>query len=114
MSDAFSHGLLFPAITLAFLAWLVPKLLSLVMPEGMRALLLLTFFATFILFAISSGFFLVLYLWNGMLLADIAAFGWIGNILFFGKLGSISALIWAPIMVLSVAGLPRNWTRETW
>ena len=114
MSNAFSNGLLLPAITLALLAWLVPKFLSLLMPEGTKALLLLAFFSTLILFAISSGFFLLLYLWNGMLLADIAAFGWGGNILFFGKLGLIAALIWAPIMVLSVAGLPRNWTKQTW
>jgi len=114
MIDAFSSGLLVPAITLALLAWLVPKVLSFVMPEGTRQLLLLAFIATFLLFAISTGFFFVLYLWNGMPMADIAAFGWQENVLFFGKLGLISALIWAPIMVLSIAGIPRTWTRETW
>lgn len=114
MTEALSSGLLLPAMTLALIAWLVPKILSLVMPEGTRALVLLTLIATVILFAISASFFVLLYLWNGLDLADIAAFGWLENIVFFGRLGLISALIWAPIMVLSVAGLPRNWTKQTW
>lgn len=114
MTEALSSGLLFPAMTLALIAWLVPKLLSVVMSEGTRALVVLTLISTFILFALSTGFFIALYIWNGMPLADIAAFGWVENTVFFGRLGLISALIWAPIMVLSVAGLPRNWTKQTW
>ena len=32
----------------------------------------------------------------------------------FLRLGLVSALVWAPIMILSVAGLPRHWKEETW
>lgn len=109
-----SDGLIIPAVFLALIAWLVPKLLSMVMPEGKRALMILAFVSTLVLFAISAGFFFVLYLWNGMPVSDIAEFGWRQNIIFFGKLGMIAALIWAPIMIVSVAGLPRTWKRAIW
>jgi hypothetical protein len=32
----------------------------------------------------------------------------------FGRLAVVSALIWGPIMLLSVAGLPKHWVKETW
>jgi hypothetical protein len=44
----------------------------------------------------------------------LASFGTFANIVFFGKLGLISGMIWAPIMVLSVASLPRNWVKAIW
>jgi hypothetical protein len=114
MGSLFSDGLFFPALTLAFLAWLVPKLLSLVMPEGIKPLMLLALLATLILFAVSAAFFVLLYIWNGTPLAEILAFGWAANIVFFGRLGLIAAMIWAPIMILTVATLPRHWIREKW
>ena len=45
-----SDGLFVPAAVLALLAWLVPKLLSMVMPEGVRPLLMIAFLSTVILF----------------------------------------------------------------
>ena len=107
-------GLLFPAIILAMLSWLVPKLLSFVMPEGVKPLLLLALVSTLILFVLSSVFFFVLYLWQGVTLAQLADGGMATNILLFGRLGLIAGIIWAPIMVLSVASLPRHWKKEVW
>tara|TARA_R110002051_G_scaffold183061_1_gene252671 strand:- start:11677 stop:12018 length:342 start_codon:yes stop_codon:yes gene_type:complete len=109
-----SDSLLLPAASLAMLAWLVPKLLSMVMPEGVKPLLLITFLSTVILFAISAGFFVVLYVWQGITWAQLADFGMVANVVFYGKLGLIAGLIWAPIMVLSVANLPRGWVKAIW
>ncbi|SHH32127.1 hypothetical protein SAMN05444003_2799 [Cognatiyoonia sediminum] len=107
-------GLFFPAVILAVLSWMVPKLLSFVMPEGVKPLLLLALLSTLILFLLSSVFFFVLYLWQGATLARLAEGGLSTNILLFGRLGMIAGMIWAPIMVLSVAALPRRWKKEVW
>ena len=114
MTELFSGGLFVPALVLAVLAWVIPKVLSLALPEGVRPLMANALLSTLILFAISTLFFLMLYVVQGAPWEEIAQFGLAENIVFFGRLGLISALIWAPIMVISVANLPRTWTKETW
>ena len=111
MGSVFADSLLFPAMILGFLAWLVPKLLAMVLDEGVKPLMLNAFLSALFLFALSSGFFFCLYLWRDAPLEQLWSYGWAGNLVFFGRLGLSSALIWAPIMILSVAGLPRHWTR---
>ncbi len=103
-----------PLLFLALMGWLVPKLLSMVMPEGLRPLLLLSLFATCIMFLISCLFFLALYLMQGATINELFEPGVASTIVHFGRLGLSAAIVWAPILVLSVAGLPRNWTKETW
>lgn len=114
MSAALSGGLVFPALLLALIGWLVPRGLSLIWPEGVRPLFALAFVATLILLAIGTGFFVALYVWQGVPLAMLFEAGVLAGVLHFVRLGMISALIWGPIMVLSVAGLPKQWVRETW
>jgi len=75
---------------------------------------LLAFLATFIMFLIASGFFFILYLFQGASSSALGQFGFFENLFFFGRLGLSSAIIWAPIMVLSVMNRPRHWTKETW
>lgn len=110
----FSDGLLIPAMILAFLAWIVPKLLSLVLPEGVRPLLLNALLSTLLLFVISTLFFVVLYAVQGVGVAEMSEYGFSANAVFFGRLGLISGLVWAPVMVLSVANLPRHWVTKVW
>lgn len=114
MAEAFSSGLFIPAAILALMAWLVPKGLSMIMPEGVWPLIRLTFYATLILFAMASAFFVVMYAQRGAGWVTLSEFSLIENIALFGRLGLISAMIWAPIMILSVANLPRHWVKETW
>jgi len=109
-----SDGLIVPALILALIGWLVPKLLSLVWPEGVRPLFALAFCATLIMLALGTGFFVALYVWQGVPLAILFELGLLSGIMHFARLGLISALLWGPIMVLSVAGLPRHWVKETW
>ncbi len=109
-----SDGLFLPAIIIAFLAWLVPKLLSAVLPEGVKPLVLNAAVSTFALFTLSTVFFVLLYIWQGVNWSAIADYGMAANVLFFGKLGLISAIIWAPIMVLTLANLPRYWVTKVW
>jgi hypothetical protein len=110
----FSDGLIFPAALLALLGWLVPRGLFLVFPEGIKPLLWLTFTATILMLFLGMGFFLLLYLWQGAPIDTLFEPGFLIGLAHFGRLGLISALLWAPIMILSVAGLPKLWTKETW
>lgn len=112
--SVFSDSLFFPAFCLAVLAFMVPRLLGRMLPEGVAPLMLNAFLSTVLLFAISAVFFFCLYLWQGLSVAGITEPGVLANIRLFGKLGLASGIIWAPIMVLSVAGLPRKWVKETW
>ncbi len=111
---AFSDTLFLPAVVLAILAFVVPRLLGRVLPEGVTPLLLNTFLSAVLLVVISGGFFFCLYLWQGVSMAQIMEPGLAANVVFFGRLALMSAIIWAPIMILSVAGLPRKWVKETW
>lgn len=110
----FSLGMVVPALIIALLAWFVPQLWSRVLPEGVRPLLLNALLSTFVLFAISAVFFVVLYWIQGVKTGDLAEFGFVANLAFFGRLGLIAGLIWGPIMVLSVANLPRAWVEKVW
>ena len=114
MGNVISQSLILPAVMLAVLAFIVPRVLGRLLPEGVKPLLLNAFLSTILLFMISALFFLCLYLWQGVGLAQIMEPGLGANILHFGQLGLTSALIWAPIMILSVASLPRRWAHETW
>lgn len=106
--------LLIPALLLALIGWLVPRLLSLVFPEGVRALMVLAFCSAVIMFMLGAGFFLALYWWQGAPFDALVGLGWGTVFAHFGRLGLISALFWGPILVLSVAGLPKSWVKETW
>ena len=110
----FSSGLILPALALGVLGWLVPRLLARVWPEGLGPLLFLAFVSTFILLALAAGFFVLLYVWQGAPLRALFEPGLAAGLGHFLRLGLLSALVWAPIMVLSVAGLPARWKEETW
>jgi hypothetical protein len=110
----FSSGLILPALALGVLGWLVPRLLARVWPEGVWPLLLLAFASTLVLIVLATALFLLLYVGQGVPLAAILDVGVLGGWPHFLRLGLASALVWAPIMVLSVAGVPRHWKGKTW
>lgn len=114
MGELFTDALLLPALLLAGIAFAIPRLWAWVLPEGVIPLVINAVLSTFVLFLLSAALFLCLYLWQGARVEALLSSGWSANIVFFGKLGLVSAIIWAPIMVLSVAGLPRKWVKETW
>ncbi len=107
-------GLLIPALGLALAGWLVPRGLFLLFPEGVRPLLWLGACATLILFVLGGLAFFALYLVQGVPLEVLFAPRLGPTLLHFARLGLASSLIWAPLMLLSIAGLPRLWVHETW
>lgn len=112
--NLFSDGLVFPAALLALLGWLVPRLLSRLLPEGVKPLMVLAFISTLIMLVLGMVFFLTLYIWQGAPIDTLFEAGILVSLVHFGRLGLISTLIWGPIMILSVAGLPKHWIKETW
>ncbi len=109
-----TDGLILPALLLAFVGWLVPRGLSLVFAEGVRALFILALVSTLIMLAVGLGFFIGLYVADGVPVAALFENGIGPTLAYFGRLSLISAFIWGPIMILSVAGLPKHWVKETW
>ncbi len=114
ITQAFAGGLILPAVCVAALGWVVPRLLALIFPEGVTALMLLALTATVVMLAFGAGFFALLYVWQGVPFDMLFEGGIAAGVLHFGQLGLISALLWAPILVLSVAGLPKNWVTMVW
>lgn len=114
MADSFGAGLIFPTLFLALVGWLVPKLLSMVMPEGVKPLLLLSVFSVVILGVITSALFVGLYVLQGASLAIFTETSFLDTALFLMRLSVSAGIIWGPIMVLSIAGLPRTWTSVEW
>ena len=114
MGDLIADSLFFPALLMAAMAFVVPRLLARVLPEGVMPLMFNAFISSALLFVLAACFFVALYIWQGMPLAEIMAPGWAKNLAFFGRLGLMSAIIWGPIMLLSVAALPRRWVNKTW
>ena len=113
-SDGFTLGLMIPALVLAFTGWLVPRLLFHVFPEGVRPLFILAGVATLVMIALGMVFFAVLYLAGGVSFDMLLEPGWLAFLGHMLKLGAISALLWGPVMVLSVAQLPKRWKKEVW
>lgn len=111
MSDLFADGVILPMILLLALGWFVPQGLAKVMPEGVKALMMLAVCAFVILLVLSGMFFAGLYVARG---APLAAFTPQMAGLHFGRLGLLSAIIWLPIMIISVSNLPRHWVKEVW
>lgn len=114
LGNLLSNGLLLPAFGLAVLALAVPRLLARALPEGVKPLMLNALLSTLVLTLLSAILFIGLYARQGAGLTELFSLGLASNIVFFGKMGLGAAIIWAPIMVLSLAGLPRKWVNETW
>lgn len=110
----FGWGLVLPTLVLAGLGWAVPRVLALVFPEGVGPLMGLAFVATLVMLLLAAAVFAGLYAIQGAPLGELFRFGLWPGVWHFLRLGLLSALVWAPILVLSVAGLPRRWRTATW
>lgn len=109
-----SFELLLPAMVLAALGWFVPRILALFWPEGVKWLMLLALASTFVMAVAGAVFFAILFMVQGESLGELFRVNAVENALYFGRLSLISALLWGPLMVLSLAGVPRNWVKEVW
>lgn len=114
MMEAFSSGLILPALILMALGWFVPRLLALFWPEGVKWLMVLALVSTIVMALVGAGFFAFLYAVQGIGVDDLLETGGGALVAHFLRLSLISALMWGPLMVLSIAGVPKNWVKEVW
>lgn len=114
MLSDFGLGLIVPAAVLALAAWRVPVWLRWRLPEGVRPLIVLSLLASVILTLLGACVFLGLYLLQGAQLNVLLSVGIGAALWYFVRLSLSAAIIWAPIMVVSIAGLPKTWVQETW
>ena len=99
--------LVLPLLALAIAAWLVPWGFGKALPEGVAWLFVNGALSAAVLTALSAAGFWWLYGDAGD--AVLAAPPWQ-----FIVLAARAAIVWAPIMVLSVANLPRGWREAEW
>lgn len=114
MANMISDGLFLPTLILALLGFVVPRLFARVLPEGVPTLMANAVLSAMAMCIISAVFFFCLYVWQGVPVRELLDQGFTDNVLSFGGLGLIAGIIWAPILLLSVAGLPRRWVNKTW
>ncbi|SFI97894.1 hypothetical protein [Jannaschia pohangensis] len=96
-----------PLVLLGLAAWVVPWLLSKLLPEGVGWLFVIALLSACLLALIAAGGFYVLYGDAGDVILSAAPWH-------FLLLSTKAALIWAPVMILSVANLPRGWKEAVW
>ena len=102
-----SGGLLWQVPLLVAVAWAVPWALGRVLPEGVGWLVVIGALSAVILTTLTAAGFAWAYGAAGGVVWREAP-GW------FLVLSLRAALIWGPVMVLSVANLPRGWTEAVW
>lgn len=96
-----------PVIGLALVSWVVPWLWSRILPEGVGWLLVIGLLSTAVLALVSAVGFYVLY-------GEAGATVLRGAPLHFALLSAKAGLLWGPVMVLSLANLPRGWKTMKW
>ena len=112
--EAFSSGLILPAIVLAIMGWFVPRLLALFWPEGVKWLMLLALVSAVVMALCGAAFFGLLYAMRGVGVGDLIETGGGALVADFLRVSLMSALLWGPLMVLSIAGVPKKWVKEVW
>ena len=106
--------LMIPALILAAIGWFVPRLWAKVLPEGVKPLMIIALVSTLTMGIVGIGYFIVLYLIQGFPISELFGSNLADTIVHFGRLSLISALLWGPVMLLSVMGLVRRWKKAVW
>lgn len=104
-------GVLLPTVLLIALAALVARGVERIVPETMSGLALQFGLSSTILWLLSSAGFALIY---AMRLPSAAVVASGGGSAHFAALGAQAALIWAPIIGLTVATAPGRWRSARW
>ena len=107
LRETMIQDVVLPLAFLATAAWVIPLLLFKILPEGVIWLILIGAISTIALVGISASGFYILYGRAGDVVLDTAPWH-------FAVLSARAALVWAPVMVLSLSSIPRRWKRAVW
>ncbi len=107
-------GGLVPVLALVLLSVMVPKALGWALPEGVGWLIGNGAISAVILWAVSAGYFAVAYAMQSDMLTRLLGIDHVDTLGHFARLGLLAGMIWAPVMVLSLASLPKRWREVVW
>ena len=107
-------GVLIPVAALVLVAIYLPRLLARVTPESLAGLIVNGALSAVALTMLAAAYFLWSYARQDTRLLDLIGFAPGETLGHFLRLGLGSALIWGPVLVLSVSTLPRRWKENVW
>ncbi|MGH1412268.1 MAG: hypothetical protein ACRBB0_02170 [Pelagimonas sp.] len=102
-----------PAIVLMVLAVVVPRLVETFLPETLFGMAIIAALSSLILWILASLGFAMLYQWENPRLAALL-FSSTTSWPYFLNLGAKAAVIWGPVLALTVSTTPRRWKTNTW
>ncbi|NIY70991.1 hypothetical protein HCZ30_00910 [Marivivens donghaensis] len=108
------YAILLPAVALAVVGWLIPQLIAKFLPEGLKPLAINAVISILVMMLIGICFFIGLYVIQGFPIFELLDAGFTAVLEHFVPLAAISALLWGPVLVLSIANLPRHWSKVVW
>ncbi len=101
-----------PVLVLLILAVVVTRMVERLLPETLLGLLGVAIIASLVLWGLSSVLFAVIYAVQDSRIA--ALLGASAGLRHMAMLGAKAAIIWAPLMLLTVATAPRRWKTNVW
>ncbi|WP_238365616.1 hypothetical protein [Mesobacterium pallidum] len=107
-------GLALPTLALMALAFALPHGLLRWMPETGRGLVLNGLLSGLVLVAVAAGYFLWAYAHAAPAMLRVFGARPGASAGYFLRLGLQSAVIWGPVLVLTVSYLPRRWKEGVW
>jgi len=107
-------ALLVPVAGLVALAVFLPRLILRWMPETLAGLILNGAITALLLTVLAAGWLFLSYVRADRRILEFFDMAPGGTAFHFLRLGFMSALIWAPVLVLSLASLPKRWKTAKW
>ena len=98
---------LLPCLLLAVLGWVVPMAVARALPQSLPGLVANGAVSAVVLLSIGAALFAWLY-------GPASGTVWQEARLHFVLLSARAMIVWGPLMVLSLAQLPRRWPPEAW
>lgn len=103
-----------PLIALIAIAAALPHLLLRRMPETFPGVILNALICALILTLLAAAYFFAAYLARNTAILDLVGISPGSTLLYFLRLGLGSALVWGPVLVLSVSYTPSRWKDNRW
>lgn len=103
-----------PVLVLMIAAVLVTRAVERVVPEHLGGLVAAAVLSSVVLWGLSAAGFALLYQLQGAPLAALIGTSAEAGARHFALLGAKAALIWGPLVALTVATAPRRWKTAVW
>lgn len=103
-----------PLIAFSALAILLPRLFLPFMPETAGGLVMNGIMVYAIITGLAAIFFFWSYTQQDTRVTELLGLEPARSVAHFLRLGVMSSVVWAPVMVLRIAGLHRHWKENTW